>query len=192
MADLRLDWFPFYVDRFMGSRKVRRMTTEQVGVYLLFMLEQWGEAPLPDDMEELRDIAKGASEESVQRVLALAFKKVRGGYVNEALEAVRGEQLKRAGSRRRAASKAARARWDVQAVEEEETEDAASDAATTAAVLAHLASLTPAKRKALQAKAAKVLNKTLSGAADAVGPTTKDRMMSANMADILRDQGVNI
>ena len=74
----KLPWFPFYVDRFHASRKVRGMTAEQVGIYLLLMTEEWSQGPIPDDDIELADIGRAPSQ-TVRSVLAKCFYQSRTG-----------------------------------------------------------------------------------------------------------------
>lgn len=85
---MKLPWFPFYVRDFLDSRKVRRMKAEEVGIYFLFLCEQWTGGPIPDDDETLAVLAR--SEASVAKgVLKRCFKKTQEGWVNERLEEVR-------------------------------------------------------------------------------------------------------
>ncbi len=91
----KLDWFPFYADRFLGSRKVRRMTAKQVGIYTLLLVEQWSGGPLPDDDEELRLMGKAPARE-VRRVLQLCFDQAEDGrWTNAVLEDIRAASIER-------------------------------------------------------------------------------------------------
>lgn len=37
---MSLPWFPFWVDDFLASPKVRMMTMEEIGVYVMLLCEQ--------------------------------------------------------------------------------------------------------------------------------------------------------
>lgn len=94
-ANGKMPWFPFYVDRFLGSRKVRRMSAEQVGIYTLLLAEQWSGGPLPDDDEELAFMGKGDAD-MVRKVLKACFHKNSDGcWSNPVLEEIRDEQMER-------------------------------------------------------------------------------------------------
>lgn len=107
----KLPWFPFYVDRFHASRKVRGMTAEQVGIYLLLMTEEWSQGPIPDDDIELADIGRAPSQ-TVRSVLAKCFYLTEDGWANDALEEIRAEQENKADVRSRAGRKGAESRWN--------------------------------------------------------------------------------
>lgn len=108
----RLPWFPFYVDRFHASRKVRGMTAEQVGIYILLMTEEWSQGSIPDDDIELADIGRAAPE-TVRAVLAKCFDRdAEGMWINHALEEIRAEQENKADVRSRAGRKGAESRWN--------------------------------------------------------------------------------
>lgn len=88
-------WFPFYPDRFLTSKRVRRMDAQRVGVYWLLLIEQWDNGAIGDDDEDLELVGR-AEINIVRDVLAACFRKTRKGWVNEALEDVRREQHERA------------------------------------------------------------------------------------------------
>lgn len=95
MAAELMRWFPFYVDRFLTSKRVRRMDAERIGVYLLLLCEQWDNGVVPNDDDDLILIAK-SSIDVVRDVLACCFKQRRKGWINDTLEEVRKEQYGRA------------------------------------------------------------------------------------------------
>ena len=89
----KLPWFPFHVDRFLASRAVRRMSAEEVGIYLLLLIEQWvSEASLPTRGADLERICHYAQLSKIRRVLRLCFKKTADGWKNEVLESIHAEQ----------------------------------------------------------------------------------------------------
>ncbi len=93
MTRFELDWFPLYVDRLLGSRKVRMMGARDFGIYMALLVEEWGEGgPLPDDDKHLRMAGK-APIKDVRRVLQTCFIQNGDGWENETLEAIRDEQL---------------------------------------------------------------------------------------------------
>lgn len=104
-------WFPLYPERFLASRKVRRMDTHHLGIYFALLMEEWMEGgPLPDDDAEL-EVAGRGSVESVREVLTDCFKLTESGWHNETLEEIRAEQLSKLESARRSGKKGAEARW---------------------------------------------------------------------------------
>ena len=89
MADLA--WFPFYVDRFLSSRRTRTMTAEQVGIYLLLLCEQWDKGAVPDVPAEIEDITR-ADRSQAEAVLQRCFTLTEHGWQNDAMEDIRAEQ----------------------------------------------------------------------------------------------------
>lgn len=55
----RLLWFPLYIDHFLGSRKVLRMTIGEQGAYLRLLCFAWSgkDCGLPNDLQELKELA---------------------------------------------------------------------------------------------------------------------------------------
>ena len=104
MSDPRrgFEWFPFYVTRFLASRRVRRMDARQVGIYLLLMCEQWEHGPIPDDDDELTFVGRCGVEE-VRQVLSGCFRLSAAGWVNDRLEEIRDEQTAKSEQAKRAA-----------------------------------------------------------------------------------------
>lgn len=145
------EWFPFYVSRFVGSGRVRRMDATHVGAFLLLMCEQWEKGVVEDDPPELAVLCK-CDEGVVRRVLGLAFDKTDDGWKNARLEHIRGEQINRASQ----ASQAAKSRWAgadamrTQCFREEEREverETATTASSVARVVADFCLLTTASWK---------------------------------------------
>lgn len=88
----KLPWFPFWVDRFHASKWVRRMSAEQVGVYLLLLAEQWDSGAIVDDDEELSYICR-VSVGDVRVVLGWCFDLNEDGmWINAALAEIRQTQ----------------------------------------------------------------------------------------------------
>uniref|UniRef100_A0A6H2A3Y8 DUF1376 domain-containing protein n=1 Tax=viral metagenome TaxID=1070528 RepID=A0A6H2A3Y8_9ZZZZ len=104
-----LQWFPLYVDRFMGSRKVQRMTADMVGGYLLLLVDEWRNGPIPtSDAARISRLPDAVA----MRLLSDCFTETTEGWVNDALEEVRAEQESRAEQRRHAGEVGARSRWE--------------------------------------------------------------------------------
>jgi uncharacterized protein YdaU (DUF1376 family) len=100
-------WFPFYVNDFLASSKVRSMDAAEVGTYLLLMLEQWQEGIVKaDDMAELARKTK-STPEMVEKVLRTCFKKTRRGWFNVRLRELADGQDAKSGK----AKASAKARW---------------------------------------------------------------------------------
>lgn len=112
MADREFDmpWFPFWAADFANSRRVRVMTPEEVGCYILLLAHQWDSGPLPNDLTELAMLCNGASPNTVEAVLERCFNAVDGAFVNERLEEVREEQVEKRMQKVRAGRASARAR----------------------------------------------------------------------------------
>ena len=84
------------------------MDAEQVGIYLLLLLEQWQQGPIPDGSEdELADVMRTHSDR-IAKVLRNCFEKTPKGWVNPRLLRIEGEQK----AKSEGARKAAKARWD--------------------------------------------------------------------------------
>ena len=110
MADeLDLPWFPLHVERFTGSRIVRRMSSEHVGIYLLLLCEEWVRGPLDD--KDL-DLITPSEISEVREVLKKCFRSTPEGWINDTLEEVRAEQQGKAAVRSRAGKAGAQARWN--------------------------------------------------------------------------------
>lgn len=104
-------WFPLYPERFLASRKVRKMDAMDLGIYMALLMEEWMEAgPLPDDDEEL-EVAGRAPIEDVRRILSMCFVLTPGGWENETLETIRSEQAEKHKAASRAGRIGARVRW---------------------------------------------------------------------------------
>ncbi len=108
----KLPWFPFYPGRFIGSRRVRRMSAESVGIYILLMSDEWKHGPLTSNGEELSYICNDAEIKVVREVLRKCFVKTEFGWVNPELEEIRKAQLERHKRRVRAGRKGGKATRD--------------------------------------------------------------------------------
>ena len=105
-----LPWFPFEVMKWLTSRKRRRLTWAQQGIYVLLLCEEWDGGPLTSDTAELaRSI--GADHGDVIAVLSACFNETPKGWVNGVLEDVRTEQLAKIDAHRRAGREGAKAKW---------------------------------------------------------------------------------
>lgn len=102
-----MPWFPFYVDDFMASPKVARMSMEEVGVYLLLLCQQHQEGAVEWPCERIPNALRG-HEKSVEYVLSECFKKGQKGWQNERLSRIHAEQDARSEKARMAAN----ARWN--------------------------------------------------------------------------------
>ena len=107
----KLPWFPMYPADFVTSRKVGRMTAEQVGIYTLLLCEQWMGGPLADDTAELARIGK-TNQKKAFTVVEMCFKLTAKGWVNPRLKQVLREQTQKKRKASRDAKKAADARWE--------------------------------------------------------------------------------
>ncbi len=108
----RLPWFPLYVDRFLGSRKIKRMSAERVGIYFLLLIAEWDEGPLPSNPEDLDYICNGADLSEIRAVLRLCFRRTPDGWVNDVLEEIRISQTKRHNRRVEAGRKGGKAKQE--------------------------------------------------------------------------------
>jgi len=84
------------------------MSSEQVGIYLLLLCEEWVRGPLSD--EDLCLITSSDISE-VRAVLGKCFIETPDGWINLTLEEVRAEQQGKAATRSRAGKAGAKARW---------------------------------------------------------------------------------
>lgn len=100
-------WFPFYVDDFLASPKVRRMSAGEVGTYVLLLCEQWQVGYVADDdMEELARMVK-SKPAVVEKLLNSCFERAAPGWVNAKLDSFREGQ----DAKSEQAKAAAMARW---------------------------------------------------------------------------------
>lgn len=104
-------WFPFYPDRFLTSKRVRRMDAQRVGVYWLLLIEQWDNGAIGDNDEDLALVGR-TDVGVVREVLAACFKRTRKGWINETLEEVRAEQEAKLRRLKVAGTAGAAARWN--------------------------------------------------------------------------------
>lgn len=89
-----LPWFPFYAADWLTSKKRRKLTWAQRGVYADLLAEQWVGGALPSDPAEVAAMI-GASTVDVTVVLELCFFPAIEGWLNDRLEEVRTEQAQR-------------------------------------------------------------------------------------------------
>ena len=102
-----MPWFPFYVDDFMASPKVARMTMEEVGVYVFLLCQQHQEGAVEWPCERIANALRG-HERNVEYVLSECFQETPEGWKNPRLERINREQIDKSEK----ASRAAKARWD--------------------------------------------------------------------------------
>lgn len=108
-----LEWFPLYVKNLLTSRKVKKLSNEEFGIYMKLLCYQWIDGPLPLEIEELASICDtnaDAMATAWDRV-GKCFIKTDDGYLNEFLEDVREEQEMKAKIKSRAGKAGAEARW---------------------------------------------------------------------------------
>ncbi len=92
MSDL--EWFPLYVNRFLNSRRLRRMAAEYIGIYTLLLCESWEGGPLPDDDESLAFLGR-CNASDARAVLEQCFSLGEEGWTNPELEQIRAEQTEK-------------------------------------------------------------------------------------------------
>jgi len=102
-----LPWFPFWVDDFLASPKVRVMKPEEVGVYLLLLCEQHQNGRVTWPCER-KAAALQTHPDCIEYVLAQCFKKDRHGFYSPRLRQIHAEQQ----SKSEQGKRAAKARWD--------------------------------------------------------------------------------
>ena len=102
-----LPWFPFYVSKFLGSRRVRRMSTEQVGIYVLLLCEQWEGGAIPDSDEDLTRFTH-VDASKARAILEQCFSLTSEGWINQELLEIEGEQEEKRNKRAAAGAKGGR------------------------------------------------------------------------------------
>lgn len=102
-----MPWFPFYVDDFLGSQKVQRMTMEEIGVYLMLLCQQYQEGAIEWPCERIANALRG-HERSIEYVLAECFEQTSEGWKNARLSRIQADQQEKSDKARMAA----KARWD--------------------------------------------------------------------------------
>lgn len=108
--DFDFPWFPLYHEKFTNSPKVRMMTPEQVGVYIILLCHQWDVGPFSDSVEELALLCNRADVNTVGTVLERCFNGVDGVWANERLEEIRERQVEKRMAKVRAGRASAKAR----------------------------------------------------------------------------------
>lgn len=104
---MSLPWFPFYVDDFMGSPKVQRMTMEEIGVYVMLLCQQHQEGAVEWPCERIANALRG-HERSIEYVLAECFEQTPEGWKDPGLSRIQKDQKDKSSKARMAA----KARWD--------------------------------------------------------------------------------
>jgi len=89
-----LEWFPLYVNRFLNSRRLRRMDATKIGIYTLLMCEQWEGGPIPDNDKELMFLAR-CSASDARAVLGMCFELTPEGWICPEVEKIRAEQAEK-------------------------------------------------------------------------------------------------
>jgi uncharacterized protein YdaU (DUF1376 family) len=96
------EYFPLYVHQLLSSRDVRKMKAPDFGGYMLLLIESFISDPqgyLPDDAEELRELARMTTEEwgKYGEKLTKKFKKRQGGliYNSRMMEVIKELRMKR-------------------------------------------------------------------------------------------------
>ena len=89
-------WFPFFAADFAST--VRRWNAEQVGCYILLLIEQWINEDVPTDLDELARIHPDIAKHWDKKLKA----KFPGGR-NERLEEIRDDMMLRSAKNREAA-----------------------------------------------------------------------------------------
>jgi uncharacterized protein YdaU (DUF1376 family) len=118
-AQEKLDWFPFYWQRFLLG--TTSMSAEEVGAYMLLLIHQWDKGYIPADQAELKRIARMHHRKNLDNVL-IKFRKnldttlIRDGYkgetlVNDVLIKIRYEQEEKREKLANRAKKGAAERW---------------------------------------------------------------------------------
>jgi len=102
----RLPWFPFYVDDFLASPKVRLMSVDEIGVYLLLLCEQHQRGHVEWPCDRIAPALRG-HEQSVEYVLSQCFEQGPKGWQNPRLRGLKLEQE----ARSQKARESAKARW---------------------------------------------------------------------------------
>lgn len=102
-----MPWFPFYVDDFMASPKVARMSMEEVGVYLFLLCQQHQDGAVEWPCERIPHALRG-HDSSIEYVLSECFKETKDGWKNPRLAQIHAEQA----AKSKQASRAAKARWE--------------------------------------------------------------------------------
>lgn len=85
--------FRFYVTDFLMG--CRRMTTEQIGVYILLLCEQWDSGIVPNDEAMLQQITKCKKMHVISKALEKFKRTESGDFYNERLEKEREKQSER-------------------------------------------------------------------------------------------------
>mgnify|MGYP006278362715 CR=1 FL=1 len=132
--DVKLPWFKFYPQEFMGDENVQLMGPSELGIYIAMLCHQWKAGAVPDDPRMVARICRGTPEqvEKAWDLVRPCFKEHpdRDGFIIQPrLEKERQAAL----NRKEAARKAAQARHGSQEQPDSDRNSGGSAAAPAAA-----------------------------------------------------------
>lgn len=108
---VRMDWYP---QDYLSDAKTQGLSLEQHGAYMLLLMLEWLDGPLPAEPERLRRMLRASDEEFARVwpvVEGLFAKDSQGRLVNRRLERERKAMAAFYEQKRRAAEAGAAARW---------------------------------------------------------------------------------
>jgi uncharacterized protein YdaU (DUF1376 family) len=111
VADDLSVWFPLYVNDILTSRMIRKFDSDQFGIFMFLLIEQWVGGPLPQDKSDLCEMARCKSWPNVEAILQAGFVMTDQGWINERLVEIWVEQDSRRKIKSRAGKAGAAARW---------------------------------------------------------------------------------
>lgn len=94
----QLPWFPLYAQRLLLSRKASKLSATAFGMYMRLLCYEWIDGILPNDMEELADMAGAENQKEFDKnwpKLKTCFVEKDGGFINVVLEEIREEQIEK-------------------------------------------------------------------------------------------------
>lgn len=110
-----MEWFPFYVDRFMDGTDL--FTNDEVGLYVRLLCKSWNMGALP--LSEIKLAMIGRTTVPTLRKLwpsvGEKFERSGDGWINPKMEEVRAEQSAKLAAKSERGSKGAAARWQKEA-----------------------------------------------------------------------------
>ena len=87
-----LPWFPLWAGDFLLSRRTARMDAKSVGIFMLLLMHEWLDGPLPKNTDDIAFLGRCSPDEA-EAVLERCFIETEAGFVNEKLESIRAEQV---------------------------------------------------------------------------------------------------
>ena len=108
----KMPYMPLWVSDFVGDASVAAMDAAEVGAYVLLLMYQWSDGPLPTKSARLMRMARLSSRQKDKLATVLEnFHMTPEGLVNKRLESIRQDQVAKMRELSKRGKAAADVRW---------------------------------------------------------------------------------